>query len=404
MHTLGILDRQVELTKLHAEELSKMCKDKIAQVTNQSTQKELELMNALVVKDTELRAVENAFKEKLDVIFQDISAIREQLGDSDDEEEDEEEDDDNRRKDKEPDNQGEPEDDDDEEEDPEEKEAKEELMKMLQERREKIRKLEKEIEEQEETIAELEEHLAEIDGGLDEAHKQIQAERKTRKEQEKHHKATTRVVHDPDESESEVNRESVIIPDNMDEIKARLAAAVGDIGDNGKSLAELPDDMAAIRNMIANRTKIMEDEESEESDEASGTIDEDDEEEEGESSQMEEDQIPSNSEMGSESQVQEGENVLEADGDNIVGESKQSVEPIEDDDGGENVGTPVPVSEDVETLSADPADLGEFENNANTYRVDEPTTSYIKDKFQTDDTASSDEKPELNGEDSGSER
>ena len=144
MHSLGIVDHQLELAKNHSEELIKMQKDALAAMEEEKTRTELQLMNELMKTDTERRNIESDFNARLGEIKKDMNAVEDQLENSDEEDETEE--------------------DDEEEEDEEEKEAKEELMKMLQERKEEIQRLERLTAQQVETIQELEDELGDEEG------------------------------------------------------------------------------------------------------------------------------------------------------------------------------------------------------------------------------------------------
>jgi len=148
MHSVSIVDRQHQMLMAHNEKLLKFQKEELAKRSEDKARIEQSILNDLVVRDTELRGVENQLKDELDEIYQQINSIREQLEDSDDDDDDEEE------------NDGEPKEEDDEEEeeeelDEEEKAAKEEMMKLLQDRKSEIERLEREIEEREELIEEL---------------------------------------------------------------------------------------------------------------------------------------------------------------------------------------------------------------------------------------------------------
>lgn len=145
MHTLGILDHQMELVKTHADTLIRQQKDAVAAVREEKSQVELDLMNDLMKIDTERRALETDFEAKLEEIRKEREAMADQLEAS--EEEDSEEEDSEE----------------DEDDDEEERQAKEELMNMLKERRAAIDRLEKGIQEQTNAIQELEEQMEEFD-------------------------------------------------------------------------------------------------------------------------------------------------------------------------------------------------------------------------------------------------
>mmetsp|Transcript_8415 Transcript_8415/g.16264 ORF Transcript_8415/g.16264 Transcript_8415/m.16264 type:complete len:404 (-) Transcript_8415:84-1295(-) len=145
MHSVSIVDRQHEILMAQNEKLLKFQKEELAKRSEDKARIEQSILNDLVVRDTELRGVENKLKDELDEIYKEINSIREQIEDSDSEDDEE--------------NDGEPREDEEEEEeeelDEEEKAAKEEMMKLLQERKAEIERLEKEIEEREELIEEL---------------------------------------------------------------------------------------------------------------------------------------------------------------------------------------------------------------------------------------------------------
>lgn len=144
MHSVSIVDHQHEMLMAHNETLLKLQKEELAKQSEDKARIEQSVLNDLVMRDTEVRGVENKLKGELDSIYKEMDAIREQLDDSDSEDEN---------------NEGEPKEDEEEEEeeelDEEEKAAKEEMMKVLQERKQEIERLEKEIEEREELVEDL---------------------------------------------------------------------------------------------------------------------------------------------------------------------------------------------------------------------------------------------------------
>ncbi|GAX11060.1 hypothetical protein FisN_24Lh003 [Fistulifera solaris] len=168
MHSMGILDHQMELCKKHADAHIKAEKENLVLVTEELSSVELNLMNELMRMDTERREVENDLTKQLDDVRKDIKAMQEQLGEgSDDENSDEES---QKESDEEEENE-EQEKEESEEEDEEEREIKEELMNVLQEKKDELRKLEKSIEEYEEQILELEEHVEEMKAQAEDAAK-----------------------------------------------------------------------------------------------------------------------------------------------------------------------------------------------------------------------------------------
>lgn len=149
MHSMGIMDHQMELAKRHADTICKLQRDALSTMTEEKSQMELELMNSLMKADTERRDVETELKSKFDAIQKDIDAVVRQIEENKDSDEDESESESNNR-------------DESEEEDPEEKEMKEELMQLLRDKKAEIERLEGEMEKQAETIEEME---SDLDGG-----------------------------------------------------------------------------------------------------------------------------------------------------------------------------------------------------------------------------------------------
>lgn len=151
MHSMSIINRQVELRKEQHDKLLKQLKEALAKQSEEKAHLERSILNDLMGRDTEVRTVENKFKGELDVIIREMSALREQMDDDESDAETKDTDD------LDLDDKGEEEEDEGEEEeqDEEERAAKEELMKIIQKHREEIERLEKEIEEREELIEEL---------------------------------------------------------------------------------------------------------------------------------------------------------------------------------------------------------------------------------------------------------
>jgi hypothetical protein len=144
MHSMGIVDHQFDLMQAEAEALVKFQKESIAQTAEEKTELELQLLNGLMNVDNAKREMEAKFQKELDLILKEISNINEQL---------EEDSDDEDKGDDEVEN---------EEVDEEENNAKEELLKMLQSRKDQIEKLETATEEQAEVIEDLQGQLAEF--------------------------------------------------------------------------------------------------------------------------------------------------------------------------------------------------------------------------------------------------
>jgi len=157
MHSMGIMDHQVELMKKHLDVIVKIQKEALSTMTEEKCQMELELMNSLIKSDSERREAEAELKGKADEIQNDIDQVERQISENRESDEEESDEEDGSEE-------GEDEDEDDEEEDEEEKQMKEELMQLLRDKTAQIEKLEKENELQLETIEELE---AEIEQHVD---------------------------------------------------------------------------------------------------------------------------------------------------------------------------------------------------------------------------------------------
>jgi hypothetical protein len=149
MHSMGIIDHQVELARQHAETILKYQKDSVATMTEEKSQVELKLMNDLMNIDLERRDVEKDLTAKLAEIRKEIDRTERQIEESRDSDEEEE-------------SKTEEGDEEEDEEEKEEKEMKEELLRLLQEKKVEIEKIEQATEQQAETIEELEAEVAEI--------------------------------------------------------------------------------------------------------------------------------------------------------------------------------------------------------------------------------------------------
>lgn len=149
MHSMGISDHQLEMAEKHAETILKYQKETLSHCTEEKTQSELKHMNDLIAIDIQQREVKAGFEERLGEIFAEREVLNKQIEENEDSEEEEEEE--------------EGSDDEEEELDEEEKQAKQEMMKVLTEKKQEIARLEKEQEENEDTITELEEQLEELD-------------------------------------------------------------------------------------------------------------------------------------------------------------------------------------------------------------------------------------------------
>jgi hypothetical protein len=132
MHSMGIMENQMELVKETCDELIKSLKEAVNRTIDEKTQVELQFMNELVMTDNSRREVEEGLKVKLEKLREEIQALEEKLEDRDSESES------------------------DSETDEEEEEEKELLKKELKERNEEITALQKEIDAQKERINLLE--------------------------------------------------------------------------------------------------------------------------------------------------------------------------------------------------------------------------------------------------------
>jgi hypothetical protein len=139
MHSQGIADHQLQLVNAHSDAMAKQLRDALIFVEEERSKVELEFMNSLVKMDSETREIESGFKARLAEIHKEIAQLEEDLEEkskgSDDEENDEE--------------------DEEEEDDEETKQAKQELMNMLKEQKDKIAALEKENDKQLRQISSL---------------------------------------------------------------------------------------------------------------------------------------------------------------------------------------------------------------------------------------------------------
>jgi murein L,D-transpeptidase YcbB/YkuD len=79
MHSLGIVDHQMEMSKSHSEGMVKYQRENLASVTHGKSVMELELMNELMKSDTVHRGIQSQFKQKLDGIQKEIAAMEEQV-------------------------------------------------------------------------------------------------------------------------------------------------------------------------------------------------------------------------------------------------------------------------------------------------------------------------------------
>jgi len=126
MHSMGIVENQMELVKETCEELIKSLKDAITNTLEEKSQVELLFMNELVLTDNQRRKAETSLKDKLDKLRDQIEELELRLEEIEDEKEDLI----------------------DEEQDEDEEQEKEELRKEARERADEIRKIKQNIKEQ----------------------------------------------------------------------------------------------------------------------------------------------------------------------------------------------------------------------------------------------------------------
>jgi len=155
MHSMGIVENQMELVKETCEELIKSLKDAITKTMEEKSQVELKFMNELVMTDNERQDLEKELKERLEQLRNQISHIEERLEDIEDAKEDDSGDED----------------------DEEEESEKNGMRKELRERSEEIEALQQEIAEQKEQIDELKKALgSETDGAEEKVEESNQEE------------------------------------------------------------------------------------------------------------------------------------------------------------------------------------------------------------------------------------
>ena len=151
MHSQGIIDHQLRLANQHADGLVKQLREALVQVEEERSKVELEFMNSLVKEDSETRDIENGFKERLAEIHKEIAQLEDDLeekskGSDDEESENDEEND---------------------EDDEEDAEAKQELMNMLHEQKQKIADLEKQNAKQLKQISSLKRRIENPDASTE---------------------------------------------------------------------------------------------------------------------------------------------------------------------------------------------------------------------------------------------
>ena len=133
MHSMGIMENQMELVKTTCDELIKSLKEAVNRTIDEKTEMELKFMNELVMTDNSRKEIEEGLKANLDKLREEIEALEEKLEDHESDSEESES-----------------------ETDEEEEEEKELLKKELKERNQEIAQLQKEIDAQTARIKELE--------------------------------------------------------------------------------------------------------------------------------------------------------------------------------------------------------------------------------------------------------
>ena len=145
MHSMGMMETQLQLTKQHTEAYKKYVKDSITNMVEEKSQIELKLMNDLVLADVDRREVETKRNEMSEAFISEKDELMEKIERQ-------------RLKDEEDEN---GEGGDDEEDDEEEKE---ELKEILEQGREEIERLEEENKKEAEKLEELKIKVAEVRG------------------------------------------------------------------------------------------------------------------------------------------------------------------------------------------------------------------------------------------------
>ena len=166
MHSMGMMETQLQLTREHTETYMKFVKDSVTSMVEEKSQIELKLMNDLVLADNDRREVETkrnemseAFTAEKDELMEKIERQRlkeeeNENGDNDDDEDDEEE--------------------------------KEELKEILEQGKEEIERLEEENKKEAQKLEELKIKVAEVRGKdiVDDIVTSIAEEFKEREEEE----------------------------------------------------------------------------------------------------------------------------------------------------------------------------------------------------------------------------
>ena len=160
MHSMGMMETQLQLTSAQQDQTSKSMKDVITGMVEEKSQVELKLMNELVLADNAKREVEIKVKEQSESFIKEKDDLMEKIERQNDPEEEDEESDD--------------------------EEEKEELQEILVQGREEIERLEQENKKQEEELEELKEKVAKTKGQdiVDEIVTSIAEEFKEREEEE----------------------------------------------------------------------------------------------------------------------------------------------------------------------------------------------------------------------------
>ena len=185
MHSMGIIDHQMELAQTHADILIKSQKDAVAHQTEENSQMVLELMNQLMKIDTERRDLEAGFKARMDVILRDLEHVRQDIEKNQDSDDDEGADSEEEKE---------------ESDDEEEKEAKKELMALLTERKNEIEKLEQVTEQQLDTILEFKEAMGDDDAA---ERRRVLAEEREEREEEDEEEAESDEEEEEDEPDED---------------------------------------------------------------------------------------------------------------------------------------------------------------------------------------------------------
>lgn len=146
MHSMAIQEHGMELEKKHTEDVVKYLKDRLARCIDEKTKTELKHMNELLAIDVKRRNAEAELKKKLNAVLQERKVLEQHVAENEESENSEAVDEDL---------------------DDEELAAKDEMMKLLTERKAEIATLEAKLEERDITIAEMEEEMEDDDFDMD---------------------------------------------------------------------------------------------------------------------------------------------------------------------------------------------------------------------------------------------